>query len=398
MATSIKRFKSPLSMHVFWHPSFKIGGEIAAYLYSTFSRDISAPLSRGLGIPVYFWSVPAKGTSTTMIPPFADSLANVIVLLIEDYMFDDENWNATVKALIQSRPSSSIIFPIACSKNAFHFEEATLGREQFISVKPKGLDYTPAEIQTVLIEIRSRLLHGICRFELATKKTPIGSTNETPEPVKLFISHAKKDGEVEAQKFRDFIRSNTKLDSFFDTNDIADGYYFDTQIQQAIENGHAALVVFHSDAYASREWCQIEIITAKRYKTPIVVVHNIVKGEARSFPYLGNVPTIKYIDNDFYSIIDLALIQILTNIYQRKYLSQVKSLYAPSGYEGVELTSPPELFNFLDILSQKEKSKGKTFLVLYPDPPLGIEEIKVLDDMNSKIKFLTPLQISAMVK
>jgi hypothetical protein len=334
-----------------------------------------------------------------MRPPLEDASTNVIVLLIDDYMFDDEDWNATVKVLTRNNSASTIIFPVACSKNAFHFEEKTLGRGQFISVKPKGTDYLPDELTVVQAEIRRRLLHGICRFELSPiKKKTKNSRDEFPAPVRLFISHAKKDGEAEAEKFRDYIRSKTKLDSFFDANDIADGYHFDTQIQQSIENGHAALVVFHSDAYASREWCQIEIITAKRYKTPIVVVHNIAKGESRSFPYLGNVPTIKYRDDDFDSIIDLALTQILTNIYQKKYLSQIKALYAPVGYEAVELTSPPELFNFLDILSQKAKSRKKHFLVLYPDPPLGTDEIKVLDDMKSEIKFLTPIQISGMVR
>jgi hypothetical protein len=160
------------------------------------------------------------------------------------------------------------------------------------------------------------LLHGFCRLLLSKPQKIEAKEFEVPAPVKLFISHAKKDNEKEAKEFRDFVRSQTKLSTFFDANDIADGHKFDTQLKKAIEDGHAALVVFHSDAYSTREWCQIEILTAKRYKTPIVIVHNITNGEKRSFPYMGNVPTIKFLNNNFEDIIDLTLYQILINIFQ----------------------------------------------------------------------------------
>lgn len=51
------RLKYPLSLFVVWHPSFAEGKNIANYLYSIFCRDIEEPLSRGLGIQVYYRSV-----------------------------------------------------------------------------------------------------------------------------------------------------------------------------------------------------------------------------------------------------------------------------------------------------------------------------------------------------
>lgn len=375
-----------------------MGQEVADYIYANFSRDVESPLSRGIGIPVYYRSIPEMGKSTPKNIPLMESDYNAVVLLVDDYLFNDNRWNAFVKGIIKKTNSKFRIFPIAFSSNSYFFEESTLGREQFLDAKPNKKEYVKDEFDKILKSIRSRLLHGLCRLLL--NKNPIHKANEevnVPQPIKLFISHAKKDSEKEAELFRDHVRNTTKLNTFFDANDIADGYRFDIQIKDALKDGQAALVVFHSDAYSTREWCQIEILTAKRYKSPVVVVHNITNGERRSFPYLGNVPTIKFSGDNFDDIIDLALYQVLINIFHKVNLTKVKELYIPNGTEGVELSSPPELFNFPDILAMKEKVKNKDFIVLYPDPPLGTDELNVLYDMKNEVKYLTPIQLSTLI-
>lgn len=391
-----ERYKPLLAVYIVWHPSFEKGKLIADSIYTYLSRNTDAPLIRGIGIPVFFRSIPQRSNKTPKEINLNEADYNAIVVLVDDCLFNDEDWNIYVKELIPKTDNKNRIFPIAFSDNAYYFEESTLGREQFISAKGVEIE---RNFSHILAEIKSRLVHGFCRLLL--EKQPIHEAEKElnePAPVKLFISHAKKDGEKEAKAFRDFVRANTKLSTFFDANDIADGYKFDTQIKKAIEDGQAAMVVFHSDEYAAREWCQIEVLTAKRYKSPIVVVHNISVGELRSFPYLGNVPTIKLNEANFSQIIDLTLYQILLNIFQRENLKRIKALYVPKRFESIELTSPPELFNFIDILSQKSKSKSGKFLVLYPDPPLGIDEMRVLNDFDSTIQFLTPIQLSTLIK
>jgi hypothetical protein len=61
------------------------------------------------------------------------------------------------------------------------------------------------------------------------------------------------------------------------------------------------------------------------------------------------------------------------------------------------LTSPPELFNFIDILKKKKQSGKKKVIVLYPDPPLGANEIGVLNELDNEISFVTPVQLSSMI-
>ncbi|MBD0259481.1 MAG: hypothetical protein ICV83_27495, partial [Cytophagales bacterium] len=152
-----------------------------------------------------------------------------------------------------------------------------------------------------------------------------------------------------------------------------------------------AVVVFLSDQYSTREWCRIEVITAKRCKSPLVVVNNLQTGERRSFPYLGNVPTIQYRPDCFDRVVDLALFQVLNNLYLEEKLKKEIDLYAlDKTFRIVSIQNAPELFNFIDIKLLQDGQDTRKILVVYPDPPLGTEELRVLNDLDPNIDFITP--------
>lgn len=385
----MKNYKGSLTTYVLWHPDFKTGGRIAESIYTTFCRNPQQPLSRGSNIPVFFRSRNSQGNTPKDIP-FADSDQNAIVLLIDDNMFLDGEWKNYIRKLIDASGKNTRFFPVAFSTYAYEFDEAKLGKFQFI--RADRLSNTdPEELfnqQWALL--RSRLLHDFSRQLLGLHSVFDASKDSaTDPPVKLFLSHAKKDGEELAIKFRDFIRSNTKLNTFFDVNDIADGHDFAQQITSNIDN--TGVLVFHSDEYSNREWCRMEVITAKRVKAPIVIVHNIEKGENRSFPYLGNAPSIRW-NNNIEEIIDLMLGQVLHNLFTREKLKKEIELYdLDKRFHCITLCSPPELFNYLDIVKVKEQKQK--IIVVYPDPPLGLEEIRVLNDLDENVDFVTPIMI-----
>jgi hypothetical protein len=391
-----KKYKSPLAFHIAWHPDFKQGLEIADYLYSSFSRNTETPLNRGIGIPIYYYSVPAKGKIVPRRIKVGDADYNAIIVLIDDCLIADGEWNKFVANIKTPTNKHTILFPVACSQHALNLKK--LSEINFIDIRPAKNIYTKKELCSSKKKLRSRLLHGICRF-LLSKDSPQSSDGKrnTSAPVRLFISHAKKDSEKEASKFRDYVSSETKLKTFFDVNDIADGNVFEREFKNAIEAGPAAFVAFRSDSYAASKWCQIEVLIATRYKSPMVVVHYIKIGEGRSFPYLGNVPTIRYAVNKYNEITDLVLYQVLINIYQRINLIKIKNLYLPKNIASVELASPPELFNLIDVLNGR-KASDKDLIVLYPDPPLSIHELKVLNDMGGEVEFLTPIELSRLIK
>lgn len=143
----------------------------------------------------------------------------------------------------------------------------------------------------------------------------------TQDKLKLFISHAKRDGLVVAENLRNSLRSKTKLDSFFDKNDIIEGVDFEKQIKENVKS--SLLMVLDSDAYGTRQWCQKEILCAKKYGVPIVVVDMHSDVITRTFPYMGNVPSVRLNDDNLDSAINLLLRTGLRYEYQKNYLTRI---------------------------------------------------------------------------
>lgn len=387
------KIKHPLSLFVVWHPNFMEGKTIANNFYSIFCRDIKEPLSRGLGIPVYF-----RSTSFDKMPiPIDTNNANrnAIILLIDQKYFIDQNFRAYTDELNKLVCEHTRIYPIALCEQAYEIG-CGLSSYQFIraykgdlSVK-ENFNYSMKKIKTELLHDSARLLMN---FQPTWKDNEGDKANS---PVQLFLSHAKKDGLETTKRFKAFIDAELKLEVFFDTVDIADGYEFEQQIEESIKN--SALIVFHTDEYSAREWCRIEVLVAKRNKCSIVVVHDIKNGEKRAFPYLGNTPTITIQENEkesFFKIVNLTLYQVLNNLFQHELLESLHKQFPIKGTEYVCITSPPELFNYIDIYKQKEKSENN-LIILYPEPPLGAEELRILNEIDKEIKFITPILLPTL--
>ena len=382
--------KYPLNIHVIWHEDSQISKKIATELYNTCSRDYKNPLSRGLGIPVYYRC--KKLNDGSLLPiDLNNAEKNAIILLIDEEYFDDEVFVAYTKELLKVIDNNNRIFPISLYEKA-HTISSELGKIQFTNARVflnKKLDLELEEDLSKAIEkIKSEILHDCSRLLMDFQKIADDiEADRINSPVKLFLSHAKKDGEILAIKFKQFIENNLKLDVFFDTVDIANGYDFAEQFSKNISE--SALLVFHTDEYSNREWCRREVLLAKKHKSPIVVVHSIKDGESRAFPYLGNMPTTVLTeenDYNFYRIVYLTLLQVLNNLYQHRLLSQYKEFTQKQVYT---LTSPPELINLIHLEMNEEET-----IVLYPDPPLGIEETSILNRFNKNLKFVTPITIN----
>ncbi len=401
------KLKYPLSVFVVWHPKFKEGKTIANELYCTFCRDIEKPLSRGLNIPVYYRSI---SFDKMPIPIDTNNASrNAIVLLIEQNYMVDNDFREYTEALVGLVDENTRIYPVSLCEQS---HEIGLGLKQLQFIRAYKGGFTNVEYADKFLKsnfdlsnsidfglamnkIKTEILHDCSRLMMnmhsvwMDKKMALN----IPSPVKLFLSHAKKDGVKVTHRFKEFIEKETKLDVFFDAVDIADGYDFEKQFEEQIKN--AALVVFHTDEYSSREWCRIEVLIAKRNKCPIVVVHDIKDGEKRAFPYLGNTPTMT-LQNDeeksFYEIVNLTLLQVLNNLFQMELLEYFKKEFEVEGTEFISITSPPELFNYIDIYKKKLETKSR-LVILYPEPPLGSEELKILCEIDEDIKFITPINL-----
>lgn len=355
--------KMPLSVYVLYHKNYKEGKEVYTDMYHLLCRNPERPLTNGIDIPV-FLRTGGEGENIPEIK-FNQSSKNVIFLLVDEFMYCCHTWKEYIKFLSSKIDDNTKIYPISLFKYAYEINP-NLQKKQFITLKSFSIKSNWNEFKTRIFDILIRFITG--------KET---------EKLKLFISHSKKEidnlGEIKAEELRDFLRKDTKLDSFFDTNDILDGYDFEKQITENVKK--SLFIVLETNTYSEREWCRIEALAGKRNKVPGIVVSLVSGSVKRGFPYLGNVPLIRY-NNNWVDVINLLLRTTLDQYYQERLLTEIRRSIVPDNY--FILPFSPELLSFSLI--------DKTKKILYPEPPLGSEEIDFLKIFDKDASFMTPIQ------
>ena len=383
-------YQPRLLIYVVWHPTFERGQKLAENIYAHFSRDPGRTNARGIGIPVFFRSA---AVSAGQVPPriAVDAAQHTaIIVLVDPQMVIDDGWETYVDDLWNqagAAPDRHRLFPVAFDDTAYQLSPQ-IGAVNYIRLQGQSAEAGVGFLLNRLTNELGRLLTQ--RPTLASFETE-ATKDTSPPKMRLFISHAKLDGEKTALVLRDYIHKNLALDTFFDAIDIAAGFSFENEINAGIDT--AAFAVVHTDAYASRVWCQHEVIRAKRHGRPIVVVHAIEEGEARSFPYIGNVPTIRWRAEDpprVEAVVGLVLREVLRTEYFQQHFDDLKKLFdVPATVRA--LPRAPELLTCLALRADKNKVP----YFVYPDPPLAKQELDLLTELDPNLRLTTPTLLFA---
>lgn len=356
-------FKTPLAIVVAYDMQFTEGLSIYEDLYHLLCRNANEPLVDGLDIPVYFQTNQEDGNIYDVRKAInADKV--VVLLLVDLCMFNSSAWANYINELVNDEKNGVVkVLPVALCQYAFDINHE-LGKQQYIRLKNFNIRDCWKEF---LIRFYDDLIRTLCKSE---------------EKLQIFISHTKKDedrmGIEKANELKAYLRADTKLNSFYDANDILDGYSFGDQITENLKK--SLLIILETSTYSDREWCRIEAIVGKENYVPTVVVSLFNGMIPRTFPYLGNTPKIRF-DANWDEVICLLLRTALDKYYEERYLenfSQANSKVIPM---------MPEFINIgkVDGVNQ----------ILYPEPPLGNEELEVVKRQFPTITFNTPSQIFA---
>lgn len=385
---AVDKYRPFLHMYVVWHPDFQAGSSngllIAEKLYREFSRDPEKPMSPALGIPTYFRTSTVQGIA----PPRIDLNAaqfSVIVLLIDSSMVLDSAYQKYATELAERIDNQR--HRILC------FTRPRSGFLNVGNIQQVVLKCNESEMET---ELRMKLASETCRL-LQNRHRSGASNGVSPQPPMLFISHAKRDAEEQADELKALVEK-TSIDTFFDRVHIAAGFDFTREILENIKR--STVLVWQSDEYGSRPWCNIELLTAKEAMRPIVVVLGVKSGEERSFPYLGNVRTIVATETNSSEIIIAAVREYLRKLYvEGRFESLSLGEMVPT--TRFSLFRPPEP---IDGALIERKSRDNTGVaeraaqdepepVMYPDPPVSTIECDVLKRLFPEIRFITPTTV-----
>src|SRR5208282_1790662 len=406
-----RNYRQRLVVYVVWHPDFQQGAEIARLFYDHLMRDSRQPLARGLGIPVYFRSHPESADVQRPREVRLDEAEHTaVVVLVDDTMVlgKDDGWAAYVSGLHQraaAEPSRHRVLPVMLSAHAFKLDPK-INRSNFI----RPLDGTSPDawvdelIRLGAKDLLNAVTHELCRLLLNESRIVHGAEDSGGRlwaPVTIFISHTKRDpeeggkryGEEIALSVREYVASNSQLRSFFDVNDVPFGSDFQRILENEVDREHTAVLVVQTDEYSNSEWCQREVLWAKKYERPVLILHAVRFGEKCSFPYLGNSPTLRYdpaTGPDLKVVLGQILVEVLRNIHFRQHFEDLRRLFElPVDVRA--LPQAPELLTLLE-LRDDPRNRGVT-TVVHQDPPLGEHLLGVLRRFAPELLITTPTMV-----
>jgi hypothetical protein len=220
--------------------------------------------------------------------------------------------------------------------------------------------------------------------------------------LKVFLSHTKRGGPGDApealvRRVRELIL-DTKLEDFFDAQDLQPGSDWSTELLAEAATG--ALLAIRTDLYATREWCQKEVMAAKRGGMPAVILDALSQGEERGSFLMDHMPRIPLHGEVRDDAILRALGQLVDECLKRALWRRQQQLAARSGSDVATWWAPhaPEPVTFAAWLDQEDGALAPEgpILVLHPDPPLGPDELQALDELaklcglGNRLEVLTP--------
>jgi hypothetical protein len=285
---------------VLWHPSCLLGEIFARRIHSWLRPG------NGLGPEVYYRSLPAPGAPTNGLPPplhgeyrtptqigeesASTRITNlqIVIALVDEHMVSDPTWRHWLSQLrTQGSSKRRAIIPVALDATAYNTPNEL---RELNFLRPTGLPLTnlndllvayekhrlnqktPVEerqqaeaVDSVVRSLLKQLTETLTRLLLPRSKNEVipsqlNAGDIAPSKVSIFLSHAKADGRVPAQRLRDYIYSQTQMAAFFDENDIAISSVFSKVLNYSLDSPTtAAMIDVRSARYAERPWCRRKV-------------------------------------------------------------------------------------------------------------------------------------------
>lgn len=396
-----------LEIYVVWHPEDAGGadaaGEIVRHFHGTsylgliggavevFVRSEGWIDREGAPRPLPFMVPYPNGVAEAEFVAVVPVLGRELVLDLE--RDSDGDWARYIAAIADARGERVQVLPLRLE--GVGVEDTHLG-ELLGGIQEIGVpsDFVAEE----LAELRCRdLAQALAQF-----LTP-GS-----ERLRVFLSHTKLPGAQGVATLLALIErtrrliSNTRLGEFFDANTLQGGTDWAEELLR--EAAHGALLALRTDRYATREWCQKEMITAKRAGVPVVILDALEEGEARGSFLMDHVPRMPGGATPSDHAILRALNQLVDECMKRALWLRQQELAA--GRLGLDVAwwaphapEPVTLARWLR--ANPPLADGSPIRILHPDPPLGPDEREALAELaalagaEDRLEVMTPRGLAA---
>jgi SLOG cluster2/TIR domain len=361
----------PLQIHVMWHP--KSDSEclpVAKKIYVTFTQDAYEPLLPGIGIPVFFRHAAFRLDDKTG-PPAPICVPDTefdlrIALLTAPFVLDKtwESYLADCAREVKAKPDSAALIAFGLAPDMAE------GNTKVVQLDKAGSRTSELLVQHVLLQA--------CRL-LGRRPRTAASESRGAAPMKLFLSHTKRDtiGLEAAQALKKYF-DDLAVERFFDEVSIQPGDDITQELIAGIQD--SALVAVRTDSYVASPWCRKELAMAKRARRPMVVIDALTGTEARSSPFLSNLPSIRLNPKEatmeaLDRVTNFIGLEVLRFLHAKRQLALLRD-QGSFPHDAVLLARPPEARDLaLTIHDGRGGGPAKSGRVFaHPDPVLAAEE------------------------
>ncbi len=376
--------KWPLALHVVYDQAASTRGltETECEL-ETFAKALCLHLSggeRAARVPVRLWRSQNKDGERRLPTrvPLEGALKNVVVVLVDQGLFElRHEWEHFVRTLVEeARPENDIILPVAIHADAARVAKAFGDINHIVVRNPAKLAEDEFVFQAVYTSVLRLLV------------------DELPS---VFLCHAKADGGSIARKVRRYLYEQSQISCFFDLHDIPHGHKVKKSIEDSIHK--SVVLAIWTDKLLDSAWCQFEIIEARRQQCPMLVLDALSTKTPRLFPFLGNMPVVRWKRNPS-SVVTAILLELIRAHHLESIFHSCKDdKRAPPSF-GLH---PPDILgsSLAAIGTQSHDGASSTprrsrELFIYPDPPLKPGELEVLRQTLSNRRFLSLIEWQAL--
>lgn len=374
---------TPFGIYIVWHPKYKEGMKIATRIYQHFATGQYLSVSGGTGVHVLYRNSSYSRTGAPQPINWDRTVDTAVVVLVDSALAGDPPWVSYFHSIIREaklRGFGSQVFPVVVNSDGLDVCQ-DIQALRWDTWDKKGDERTERLTRDLTHEFIRML-----RYRLEPGRT--GGTDDFrnyTKSVNVFLSYSTKDayGKDVAEAIRNWLHHHSAMSSFLASRDIPGGVQFGAAIDSSIQD--SAMVVVYTDSYSSRGWCRREVIKAKHMRTPMVVADCLKSVDERSFPYMGNVPVVRMDPTDK-DTIPLVVGRLLDEIFKcLLWLCAVEGLCKSSPHIDF-MAKPPEMIS-LAALPNADYRGGR--VVVYPDPPLGAEEMELFSGMDHGRRLLS---------
>ena len=403
-----------LEVYVVWHPDDPEGEDIARALLGHFRGTTFSGLIGG-AVEVYVRSASATddpaGTPRPLpciapLPygiPTPGLTAVVLVggLGLDAAVLDGGRWRDYVSDLAAARDASGGTVGLFTVTTANNVLDGALGHLVGRILGPAHGAFGSPEFEETL-----------CR-DVAQGIAQMGTAEA--DRVTVFVSHTKRRSITEQREVSSLVAlvrsviADTRLGEFFDAHDLQVNDDWADALTAAASTG--ALLAVRTDLYSTRPWCQREMLISKRMGMPVVILDALTTGEERGSFVMDHVPRppgrqdvkMAWRREDVVRVLGQLVDEGLKRVLWRrqKTLAEAHGLPVDIDWWAAHAPEPLTFLDWLDTHEDLPRQRTEPIVVLHPDPPLGPDEIEVLEQvarlasLHDSIEFLTPRGLAA---